>query len=229
MTSEKKEVQKHGFTWEKQLILGVYGAKEEDLKAIKYTAKMDLPATLNALDKCSLSIKTSCNQNAVCMADALRFFDAVNSGDPFHMTVVNYVQDDATTTKKVVAITEVDLSNAGALLFGTLTRANIEELVKAVKAVPQKRSPTDEEKAAMYAVRNALQPMSGAIHLDIKCNSEQSRLQCSFNRFQDFLEKNPTRIKAKSTTNEFRGGAIAAEIVSGRRVFKKKTKTPVSV
>lgn len=50
----------------------------------------------------------------------------------------------------------------------------------------------------------------------------RGRLQCSFNRFQNFLKENPTRIVAQSTTNEFRGGAIAAEISSSRRVFKTK-------
>ena len=73
----------------------------------------------------------------------------------------------------------------------------------------------------MYAIRDSLQARSGAIHLDIKCNSTQSRLQCSFNRFQQFLESHPTRIIAKSNTHEFRGGALSPQIVSSRRVFKK--------
>jgi hypothetical protein len=124
--------------------------------------------------------------------------------------------------KKIISITEVDLTNTRELLFGTLTRTQIEDLAKLVKAVPQKRKPTAEEYKNMYALRDALQVLSGAIHLDIKCNSTQSRLQCSFNRFPQFIEKNPTKVIAKSQTNEFRGGLISLCLASSRRVFKPK-------
>jgi hypothetical protein len=221
MTSERKEVQAHGFSWEKEIICNVYRAKNEELKEIKYNSKMDLPAKLNRLDECDISVKTSCSQNAVCMADCLRVFDAVSSGKPIHMVVVHYVQDDA-SIKKITTITEVDLTNSRDLLFGSLTRSQIEELDKVVKSVPQKRKPTEEEYNKMYSLRDDLQKSSGAIHLDIKCNSTQSRLQCSLNRFQQFVEKNSEKIVAKSNTNEFRGGTISSQIISSRRVFKKK-------
>ena len=183
---------------------------------------MDLPAKLNRLDKCDVSVKTSCSQNAVCMADCLSVFDTVSNGNPIHIVVVHYIQDDANDTKKCITITEVDLTDSQVLLFGTLSRSQIEELVKLVKSVPQKRKPTKEEYNKMYALRDSLQKLSGAIHLDIKCNSTQSRLQCSFNRFQQFVEKTPARLVAKSNTNEFRGGTISSQITSSRRVFKKK-------
>jgi len=139
------------------------------------------------------------------------------------MVVIYYKQDDSNNTKKIVSITEIDLTASCDLLFGTLTRAQIEQLDKAVKSVPQKRKPTAEEYAKMYSIRDTLQASSGAIHLDIKCNSTQSRLQCSFNRFQQFIEKNPTKVVAKSNTNEFRGGMISSVIQSSRRVLKKKS------
>ena len=217
------EVQRHGFTWEKDLIQNVYGATLEELNAIRYTSKMDLPSSLNKKDNVNLSIKCSCSSNAVCMADCLRIFDAVTSGQPYHMTVVHYNQDDERQTKRVKRITEVDLTNSGHCLFGTLSRNQIEELDSCVKKVPQKRSPTPEEHATIYALRDKLQPQSKAIHLDIKCNSQQSRLQCSFNHFEDFLKKNPDRIIAQSNTSEFRGGKIQEEVVSSRRTFKKKS------
>lgn len=221
-SSERKEVQAHGFSWEKELICDVYGATKEELQKIKYNSKMDLPATFNRLGLYDVSIKTSCSLNIICMADCLRVFDAVNSGKPLHMIVVHYTQDDTDNTKKITAITEVDLTNSRDLLFGTLTRSQLEELDKAVKSVPQKRKPTEEEYNKMYSLRDSLQKFSGAIHLNIKCNSTQSRLQCSFNRFQEFVEKNPEKVVAKSNTNEFRGGVISSQITSSRRVFKKK-------
>jgi Zn-dependent M32 family carboxypeptidase len=138
------------------------------------------------------------------------------------LVVVQYKQNDLTKTKKIATIIEIDLTNSMNLLFGTLTRPEIEELVKCITKVPQKRKPTKEEHKNMYTLRNALQQKSGAIHLDIKCNSTQSRLQCSFNRFEKFLEENPTRIVARSNSNKFRGGIISEEINSPRRIFKKK-------
>ena len=114
------------------------------------------------------------------------------------------------------------------------------------KIVPQKRKPTKEEYDKMYELRDAIQPFMGAIHLDIKCNSTQSRLQCSLNRFQEFMQKYPERIVAKSDAiceDEssplapksacagsyqfgFRGGRVFAEIASSRRTFKKKNAEP---
>jgi hypothetical protein len=180
---------------------------------------MDLPAEFNHLESCDLSIKTTGSPNAVCMADCLRVYDAASSGKPFHVVVILYVQDGA--LKRMTSITEVDLTDARQLLFGTLIRAQVAALDALVKSVPQKRKPTPLEHAELYSLKNLLQKSSAAIHLDIKCNSTQSRLQCSFNRFQQFLEANPTRVIARSITHEFRGGAITPVITSSRRVFNK--------
>ena len=68
-----KEVQSHGFSWEKDIMTNVYHATPDELKQIKYNSKTDLPATINHLDGCDVSIKTSCSPNAVCMADCPAF------------------------------------------------------------------------------------------------------------------------------------------------------------
>jgi hypothetical protein len=213
----KNEVQKHGFLWERSLLKNVYGVTDAELAAIKYTNKMDLPANLNKLGQQSLSIKTTGSPNAVCMADALRIFDAVSSKDPFHLVVVTYKQDGV--EKNLKSIIEVDLTDSAALLFGTITREQIEDLVKVIKKVPQKRSPTADEYKAIYDLRDSIQTRSLAIHLDPKCNSQQSRLQCSFNRFGQFLAMNPGRIIARSTNGQFRGGSIIETLKSARRIL----------
>lgn len=210
------EVQAHGFSWEKEL-LSIYGATPEEIKEIKYTSKMDLPAALNRINGCDLSIKTT-GSNSVCMADCLRVFDMV-SGPKLHMVVVQYKQ--IKEIKRVTNIVEVDLTNSRELLFGTITREQIESLDALVKAIPQKRKPTPEEHKHMYSIKKELQKLSGAIRFDIKCNSQQSRLQCSFNKFQLFIKNNP-RIIASSNTNEFHGGSITKEIQSLCRKFKPK-------
>ena len=222
--SKVKEVQSHGFIWEEEISINVYGVKKEELEKLKYTRKIDIPANLNRLDKCDVHVKTTCSLNCVCMADCLSLFDVVNSGKPIHLVVIYYIQDSKNNTKTVLTITEVDLTDSLNLLFGSLTRCQIEELDKVVKSVPQKKKPTEEEYKKMYSLRDSLHKLSGAIHLDIKYNSTQSRLQCSFNRFQQFVEKNPSKIVHKSNTNEFRGNAISYHITSGRRIFKKKEK-----
>ena len=216
-----KEVQHHGFSWEKDILRNVFQVSDEEIKQINYTSKMDLPSAYNRVDHVDVSIKTSCSANAVCMADCLRIYDAVASGNPFHLLVVHYKQDDSTNTKKLTGIVQVDLTNTVSLLFGTITREEISTLDKVIKEVPQKRKPTEEEYDKIYTLRNELQKKSGALHLDPKCNSQQSRLQCSFNRFQEFLQKNPTKIIAQSQTNQFRGANLLSEIQSSRRVFKK--------
>jgi len=220
MTSE---VQSHGFKWEKEICLNVYGATLDEMKGIKYNSKTDLPGRFNRLDEnCDISVKTSCSPNAVCMADCLRVFDAVGNGRLLHLTVIQYEQNDTTGTKNVKSITEVDITNSRTELFGTVTRAQLEELNNRVKSIPKKRRPTEEEHASIYSLRDTLQGQCGAIHLDIKCDSKsQRRLQCSFNQFQTFIMLHPERLIEQSQSNAFRGGMISAQIVSGRRTFKK--------
>uniref|UniRef100_A0A6C0I665 Uncharacterized protein n=1 Tax=viral metagenome TaxID=1070528 RepID=A0A6C0I665_9ZZZZ len=218
-------VQQHGFTWENELIQNVFGATKEELKAAKqhYTSKMDLPATLNRVNGSDLSIKTTGAKNTVCMADCLRIFDAVShttAAAPYHMVVVSYEQEG--NHKKLVSVTEVDLTDSKEALFGSLTREQIVALDTAIKRIPQKRKPTDQEHADIYALRDELQKHSGAIQLNIKCNSQQSRLQCSFNRWTTFLSEFPDRIVAASATGEIHGKKITETILSGRRQFGSK-------
>jgi hypothetical protein len=216
------EVQKHGFTWEDDFIRNVFHVSDDARKQVKYTAKMDLPATLNKLDGCDVSIKTTGSPNTVCMADCLRVYDSICSNKPLHLLVVIYKQDDVNKRKKLMEIIQVDITGLKYILFGGITREEIEKLNEAVKMVPQNRKPTPEEHKAMFDIQKILQEKSGEIYFNIKCDSKQSRLQCSFNKFQEFIERNPDKIIARSNTNEFRGGVVSMELESGRRKLKKK-------
>lgn len=219
------EVQKHGFTWEDDFIRNVFHVSDDVRKQVKYTAKMDLPATLNKLDGCDVSIKTTGSPNTVCMADCLRVYDSICSNKPLHLLVVIYKQDDVNKRKKLMEIIQVDITGLKYILFGGITREEIEKLNEAVKMVPQNRKPTHEEHKAMFDIQKILQEKSGEIYFNIKCDSKQSRLQCSFNKFQEFIERNPDKIIARSNTNEFRGGVVSMELESGRRKLKKKCAT----
>lgn len=214
----RKEVQSHGFFWEKEIITKVYGVTEDEMKQIKYNSKMDVPSVFNHIGKYDVSIKTTNNKNTVCMADCLRIFDSVNCSNPFRLVVVNYYQNTL-TTKKIKNIVEIDLTSSHDILFGQIKRSQIEELNNIVKSVPNNRKPTKEEHKRMYSYRDQLKNLSGYIYFNIKCNSTQSRLQCSFNNFEKFMEKNPQRIISKSDGNNFMGCVISDEIFSTPRIF----------
>lgn len=125
--STRNEVQSHGFSQEKQIISNIYNVTNDEIKQIKYNDKIDLPAKFNRFNNCDVSIKTTCNQNTVCMANCLSVFDAINSEKLIHMIVVCYKQENA-CEKNLSSIIEIDLTNSRQLLFGTLTHEQIEML-----------------------------------------------------------------------------------------------------
>ncbi len=219
INGKTKEVQSHGFLWEKDILKHVYGAQQSELNTIKYNNKIDLPSQFNRLDKVDLLVKTTGKVNSICMADCLSLYDLVSSNKPLHLVVIHYKQTNS--TKKIIQITEVNLTGATKQLFGTLKRDQIEILDKMIKSIPQKRKPTLNEYLAMYELKKQLQTLSKAIRLDIKCNSQQSRLQCSFNKFSTFIKMHPERIITTSSNNEFRGGKITDQLLSSKRKFNK--------
>jgi hypothetical protein len=226
--NKKGEVQKHGIIWEKEIIQNVFRVPLEEVKKINYTNKMDLPAELNHIDGCDVSIKTTGTPNTVGMADALRFYDSICSGKMLHLIVLIYKQDKTRGTKTISEIIEMDITGTTEMinkLYKNVTRKDIEDLDNAVKSVPQNRKPTAEEHKAMYEIHKQLIGKTGEIYFNIKCDSDQSRLQCSFNKFSGFLEKNPDKIIARTNTNHFRGGVVSMELQSPCRVFKKKCNT----
>jgi hypothetical protein len=114
---------------------------------------------------------------------------------------------------------EVDLTGATAELFGSLTRAEVTALDAAIRAYPKGLSARAPECTPITALCAGLCAKSGAIQLNKKIDSaSQRRLQCSFNRFQDFVAAHPERVIARSATCEFRGGRIQECIASGRRL-----------
>lgn len=224
----RNEVQSHGFRWEKEVLRSIY--KIDDPSKIKYTNEIDLPGELN--NGVNLSIKTTGSYNIVCMADCLRFFDSLHGENKkLHLMVILYNQE---LDKKVIQrVVQLDLTNSTKLLFGDASRKELEELVKKVKEVPSNRKPTNKEHKEMYKIRDNLQARLKYIKLNIKCNSTQSRVQCSFNNFKKFLEENNTLIVSddikKGQTNNYLNkywfpignkGYISSFIKSSPRKFK---------
>jgi hypothetical protein len=217
-SEDEKEVQYHGFVWEDFIKTNIYKLTEQDFKKINYTSKYDIPADLNKLDSKNVSIKTSGNKKAICMADCLRFYDSVSSDENLSCVVVLYDQVD--NEKLLSEIVELDLTKSVDILFKDVKREEIEHLHELVRKVPHKRKPTDEEYNEMYTYRDLIQKKSGYIHFDIKCNSQQSRLQCSITKFQDLLKQHKNLVVERSKTM-FKGVSILKKVKSSKRKFNK--------
>jgi hypothetical protein len=219
------ENQGHGKTWEKDLGLNVYKATQEELDTVSHTAPIDIPSKFNRIDGIDISIKVS-GKDTIDMADVVRVFDEVSNDQKIHMTVVHWEKKDA-TTKKLKSITEVDLTKSVTLLFGTVTRDQLVELVKITKAVGKVRPDVSAEQRAIqissaYTMRDELHKISGIMHFHLMFyTNNPSRVQGQFIQFSNFVKENPERLIARSENGEFRGGKITEEIASPPRQRKK--------
>ena len=228
------EVQAHGKSWERELATGVFGLTSAEFEAISHTAIHDVPGELNRLTPgVSISVKTTCSPNSVGMGDPLRIFDTVYSAHPIHVVVIVYAQDCAANTKTVELIVEMDITGMGRELFGSLTRADLEELVRRIHAVPKelrgrviidgkKVSAPSAQRTAYLEKQVELLGKTGALFLNPKVDETNCRLQSSLNKFQKFLTDYPDRIIARSTDGNFRGAKISMVIESSQRKFTKR-------
>lgn len=218
------ENQAHGKIWEKDIAINVYKVTEEEFNSFSHGACIDVPREFNHLDGTDLSIKCSCG-NSIDMADIGRIFKKFNSGEKIHLVLIRCVQINP-TTKKVKDIIEVDLTNSGELLFGTVTQSEIDEFVEYIKAIPH-YGRTAEHQKTYKQMASVLNKKSGWISYSPKVDSEkQRRVQGHFKNFSKFVKENPERVIAQSQTGDFRGGKIAEEIVSTPRLRKKKEPAP---
>lgn len=216
------ENQGHGKTWERDLGLNVYKATEAELDTIPHTAPIDVPKSFNRLDGIDISIKVT-GKDTIDMADIIRVFDEVSGEEKIHMTVISWEQKTA-DTKKLKGILEVDLTKSVDILFGSVKREQLVELVQLAKAVGKVRPDvTPEERAKKiadaYTMRDELHRLTGCMHFHLMFyTNNPSRVQGQFLHFSEFVKKYPERVVAQSDTGEFRGGRIAEEIESTRRV-----------
>ena len=229
LKKSRNEVQSHGFVWEKIILQDVFNLTDKQINSIKYTSKHDIPSEFNKITKCDISIKTTGRKNSICMGSSLDFFDAINNSNkknPIHMIVIHYEQYKE--VKKIVSITEIDLTSSKEILFGSITRNDIEKLNKVVTSVKYNKKPKPEERNKMYKIRNSLHEKNNNnnIRFRIKCNSTQSRIQCEFNNFSEFIINNKDKIiintKNFEDVNILYGNPICSELHSLPRNLKKK-------
>ena len=219
----RTEEQAHGLTWEKDILMSVFGVSREDLKTRKSTAKFDLDGRHNTLNPgTNLSIKVS-GSNVINMGDCQRVFDVTASGIPIHVIVIQYKQYRHPDVKRVKRITEMNLTGAKQLLFGDMTKAQIQKLDNSIKSLPRCTYPSASNKTNLGSIKKSISGSLRATRLDIKCSTKQRRLQFSIRNWSKFIADNPTLVISDSHTNEFRGGVIRHKLDSGPRGSNKES------
>ncbi len=98
---------------------------------IGYIREHDIQGEYDKLSGANVPIKISGKLNRTCMANFLRIFKAVSSGESFHVIVVFCRQSG--DNKVLKSIVQVDLTSAGHLLFGSASLLGIEEFDRLVK------------------------------------------------------------------------------------------------
>lgn len=204
------ENQRHGFLWESIIKSTVFGVDGKE----KYTAIHDIPRSRNTLNPNeNISIKTTGN-SLLCMGDALRVFEY--EPDVEHTCIViQYVQRGE--EKVLTHVYELDLTQRD-VLWGSVTKQDIEELDRLVRSMPANRRDPDIDKAITQKKRE-LNTKSGAIRFNPKIDSKtQRRLQCSIPLFASYR----ALIKTSTTEAIVRGIPIVASIAGGRRIRNRR-------
>ena len=219
----RKESQAHGLTWEKDILHNSFRVPLYILDDRKQNAEFDLEAKHNKLVKgVNLSVKVS-GSNTINMGDCRRVYKEVASGIPIHLVVIQYKQ--VGNKKKIVKITEFDLTDAKELLFGDITIDDLEKLDKAIKSLPRCSTPKSTNKRSLRFMRDDIysqRSVRKSLRLNIKCTKEQRRLQFSIQNWAKFVADNRERVILESTSNKFRKGFIRPSLLSEPRKRKEK-------
>lgn len=211
------ESQQHGFLWESEIKTKVFGLTGPD----PYTAVHDIDRNRNTLNPNeNVSIKTT-GSTTLCMGDALRVFD-YEPGVEHTCIAIQYGQRDQ--QKVLTSVYELDLMKRE-ILWGGVTKQDVEDLDRLVHSMPANRRDSEIDKAIAQK-KKELNAKSGAIRFNPKIDSKnQRRLQCSIPKFATY----PDLIKSSTTQPIVRDVAIAASVESGRRVRNRRVQEASSL
>lgn len=187
------------------------------------TSIHDISKEENALDSTETqSIKTT-GGNQIDCGDVLRLFD-YNYKEKHTMIIFCYKQE---TSKRVInRVVELNMNEEfKKVLFGSVTREQIEELDTYIKGIPKNQKPTKEHSDSYKKMAKQLKEKSnGWISYAPKVDSKsQRRLQCSIRKLNTFIEKNNSLVLSNSTDSMLRGISIPKEHEGfGKRIRHKK-------
>ena len=210
--------QKHGFTFENEVREIVFNLQ----KHANDTNIHDISKEVNMFDSNeNISLKTTGSQT-ICCGDILRFysysFDEKNT-----MIVIKYKQNE--THKIIECIYEIDYNKeCHELLFGNLSKEEIEKYVNGVKSIPANVKGDEAKKIFNYLHEKSemKKKYTNLIQINPKVDSSQSRVQCSIPNFEKNLSKFITYKSPPQTPNLLRGKEISATIESCKRQRNKK-------
>lgn len=211
-----QEVQQHGLVFEKWVRDTFFAGYTPP----HYTQKWDIPAAANR-DHGGLPVnpKAVKYRTAVDLGDALRQFDIA---EPF-ILVIGYWQQDGAQKRFVNIVAPTITPGQWRRLWGSLTRADLEQL----DAVIKDRSLDYREARQRAQALKRTAPFRGSIiTLNPKIDSRgQRRLQCSLSFANVFKHLAPAADRRVQTTPELWGVAFTAPVISGPRAFSRSSET----
>ena len=205
---EIKQRQNHGFKFEGMIREKVFGLQANN----NDTNIHDIPCNENKFNKNeNISIKTT-GSNTICCGDILRFynydFTKVNT-----IIVIAYKQVE--NYKIIQNIYEIDYNkDCHNLLFGNISKEDIENYVKGVKSIPSNVKGNEAKKRFDYLNEKKKLSNNNLIQINPKVDSKQSRVQCSIPKFKTTLKKFITYISSSEYPNLIRDKVIELSIES---------------
>ena len=194
------------------------------------TSVHDISKEENALDPTETqSVKTT-GGNQIDCGDVLRLFD-YNYKEKHTMILFCYKQE---SSKRVInRVVELNMNEEfKKVLFGSVTREQIEELDKYIKGIPKNQKPTKENSDTYKKMAKTLKDSSNSwISYAPKVDSKsQRRLQSSIRKLDTFIEKNNSLVLSNSTDSMLRGISIPKEHEGfGKRITHKKEELDLSL
>jgi hypothetical protein len=213
--------QSHGLFWENEIRTKVFKLG----MCINNTKKYDIDCCENIFN-CNenVSIKTTCSENMDC-GDILRFFDG-DLGKDKSYTIILLKYKQLPNKKEIREILEIDYNqNLKDILFGTITRTELEKYVNHIKSIP-KGIVSKEVKNEYLKMKTELKSKHNMyINISPKVDSNcQRRVQCSITKLNELFSNASYSEFIKYTSKEpvIRGIEIARTIESTQRKRNKK-------
>lgn len=167
-----------------------------------------------------VSIKTMKGYTC-CFGDVRRFYDRCDENDRITLLIVRYTQEAG--EKHIQEIVEMDYSEElKTLLFGTITRQEIEEYVSLICAIPSGKVSKSVREDYIKRKKELQEKHQMRIHISPKVDSKgQRRVQCSISQLDKMWEQFPQFILTR-TTDQVRGIPITTTYASPPRIRKAK-------
>ena len=187
--------------------------KVYNVSGIGYTSIHDIPPQFN--EDTAASVKSSVGDTCDC-GDALRMFN--NSHLQKYQMIRGRFQQIG-DQKHLCEVHLIDLSDSTALLWGTLTIADVTRLTELTKTFRPGREDIRKE---VHALKKELNAKSGYMQFRPKMDSTQHRLQCSIPNWSKLVKNHPDRVLYHTTTGMFRGTQLTVIRESVRRIRRAR-------